>query len=374
GKEFGDRILKHIGKRALEIAQKTGAIVCRSSADTFMIYSPHLSDYRRLLDYLSDFEDENEEMKSLVRFRMGVYQNADKSLEMERRFDRAKMASDSMKGNLTEPIGYYSNSMRDSELLSEQLINDFPAALKERQFVVFFQPKYDVRGDRPVLSSAEALVRWKHPELGMVSPAAFIPLFEKSGLIQHLDHYVWAEAASQIRRWKEEFDRTVPVSVNVSRVDLYDPGLVDRFIAIVRENGIRNGDLVLEITESAYIDDSEKIIEKVGILRDMGFRVEIDDFGSGYSSLSMLSYLPMDALKLDMQFVKSAFKGTKDTRLLEAMFRLARTFKVPAIAEGVETEEQYLALKSMGCDIIQGYYFSRPVPAGEFARFIKEEV
>ena len=162
----------------------------------------------------------------------------------------------------------------------------------------------------------------------------------------------------------------LPVSVNVSRVDLYDPKLVDSLLEIVRENGLKNEELLLEVTESAYTNDARQIIEKVKQLRKLGFRIEMDDFGSGYSSLSMLSYMPIDALKLDMQFIRSAFRDRKDTRLLEAMIRLAASFEVPTIAEGVETAEQVFTLKMMGCDIIQGYYFSRPLPADEFEEIL----
>ena len=304
--------------------------------------------------------------------RMGVYANVDKTLDVERRFDRAKMAADTVRGNYAKSIGLFDNTLRETELRSEQLIEDFPAALRERQFLVFFQPKFDVHRDEPMLSSAEALVRWRHPKLGMISPGVFIPLFENNGLIQALDQYVWADAAAHIRAWKERLGVALPVSVNVSRVDLLDPSLVDKLQRIVSDNGLSYGEMLLEITESAYTADAEQIIQKVHQLRRLGFRIEMDDFGSGYSSLSMLSSLPIDALKLDMQFIRNAFRQHKDTRLLEAMIRLAESFEVPTIAEGVETEEQLLALKAMGCGIVQGYYFSRPLPAGEFEAFLIE--
>ena len=159
--------------------------------------------------------------------------------------------------------------------------------------------------------------------------------------------------------------------MNVSRIDLYDPDLTDRLLGIVKANGLSVEELLLEITESAYTENSDHIVEKVKKLRKLGFKIEMDDFGSGYSSLSMLSYLPIDALKLDMQFIRSAFTGRRDTRLLDTMICLAASFELPTIAEGVETAEQVSVLKRMGCDIIQGYYFSRPIPADEFEQFIK---
>ncbi len=373
GKARGDEILKHIAVKALEIVEETGGIVCRSEADTFMIYCPHVADYGAVFDSLTRFLKHGGNDDKRVRLRMGVYPEVDKKLDIERRFDCAKMAADSVKDHLNRPIGYYDHSMHDAEVLAEQLIDDFPAAIRKHQFVVYFQPKFNIKGEKTVLASAEALVRWRHPKLGMVSPGVFIPLFESNGLIERLDHYVWAEAAAHIADWKERLGDYVPVSINVSRIDLHDARICERLTDLVRKNGLKESDLLLEITESAYTENSDEIIERIKRLRAHGFKIEMDDFGSGYSSLSMLSFLPIDALKLDMQFIRSAFAGEKDTRLLEAMINLAVSFNVPTIAEGVETAEQVAALKELGCDIIQGYYFSRPLPSDEFERFIKEK-
>ena len=370
GKSRGDEVLRHVAEKAKEVVRTTGGIACRSEADTFLIYCPHRSDYSDILEAVSVPMGVDGSGGNRLRMRMGVYAEVDKSLDIERRFDRAKMAADTVRGSYTKNIGMYDNTLREAELLSEQLIEAFPEAIRERQFQVFYQPKFDIRPEEPVLSSAEALVRWRHPTLGMISPGVFIPLFERNGLIQTLDQYVWAETAAHIRAWKERLGISLPVSVNVSRVDLLDPALVDKLQKIVAENALSYGEMLLEITESAYTEDAEQIIEKVHQLRQLGFRLEMDDFGSGYSSLSMLSSLPIDALKLDMQFIRNAFKQQKDTRLLEVMIQLAESFRVPTIAEGVETSEQMLALKMMGCDIVQGYYFSRPLPADEFERFI----
>ena len=373
GKNYGDMVLKRIGEKAREIVEEDGGIACRSEADTFLIYCPHRTDYEALLEQVSinliDMAEGQSENR--IRIRMGVYAGADKSLDIERRFDRAKIAADTVRGSFTKSIGLYDDSMHEAELLEEQLIEDFPQAIRENQFEVHYQPKFDVRSDTPVLSSAEALVRWRHPELGMVNPGVFIPLFENNGLIYQLDSYVWRKAAEQIREWRTRLGFEVPVSVNVSRIDLYEPGLIPLLTEITESNGLTHQELILEITESAYTEKSGQIIEKVKTLRELGFLIEMDDFGSGYSSLNMLSTLPIDALKLDMQFVRNAFKERKDTRLLEAMIRLAESFEVITIAEGVETAEQVFTLKSMGCAIIQGYYFSKPLPSEEFEVFLK---
>ena len=208
----------------------------------------------------------------------------------------------------------------------------------------------------------------------MVSPAKFIPLFEENGLVQKLDHYVWKETAEQVRRWKEQFGIVVPVSVNVSRLDIYDPELENELLDIVHSNGLETSDILLEITESAYTDNSEQIIQKVEQLRADGFRIEMDDFGSGYSSLNMLTALPIDALKLDMRFVRNICTSEKALKMVELVIEIAEFLNVPVISEGVETVEQYQLLKNIGCDMIQGYYFSRPVPPEEFNQLIEKEL
>ena len=371
GKHYGDGILRQLGEKVRDVVREAGGIVCRRNGDTFMVYCPHREDYRDILKNAAASFTEDAPSDNRVRLRMGVYPRVDKALDMERRFDRAKSASDTVRGSFTKPIGFYDSAMHEAELYEERLVEDFSAAIRQEQFAVFYQPKFNVRSETPVLASAEALVRWRHPELGMISPAVFIPLFENNGLIQKLDIYVWQHAAAQIRDWKDRLGVSVPVSVNVSRIDMYDPGLVATFQALLKEYELLPGEFLLEITESAYTRDSAQIISTVKQLRDLGFRIEMDDFGTGYSSLNMISSLPIDALKLDMRFIREAFRDGKDTRLIELIIDIADYLKVPVIAEGVETEEQLNALRTMGCEIVQGYYFSKPVPAVEFERFLK---
>ena len=370
GKSYGDEVLKSIGALVRAMVMDEGGIVARREADTFMIYCPHRSDYSGILEAANRGLAEDEHAGSLVRLRMGVYANADKSIDVERRFDRAKMAADTVRSNFTRNISIYDDSMHSGELLHAQLLDDFTAALEQHQFVVYYQPKFNILGDEPVLCSAEALVRWHHPELGRISPGEFIPLFEENGLIRDLDNYVWRAVAEQLRDWKDRLGSYVPVSVNVSRVDMFDFDVVSTFTSLLDEFSLSANDICLEITESAYTEDSEQIIETVSRLRDCGFRIEMDDFGTGYSSLNMLTSLPIDALKLDMQFIRSAFSARKDTRMLEVILDISDSLNVPTIAEGVETAEQMFTLKTMGCDIVQGYYFSRPLPAEEYEVFL----
>ena len=373
GNAYGDEVLKHIGAKISDLVSAHGGLACRRGSDTFMLYIPHGASFKELLDAVS-VSLMGESAGSRVRLRMGVYESVDRTIEIERRFDRAKIAADTVRNNVTNNIAFYDVEMHKKELYDEQLIENFPRAISERQFKVFYQPKFDVWPDTPVLDSAEALVRWQHPTLGLISPGIFIPLFEENGLIQALDHYVWRTAVAQIKAWKDAYGFTMPVSVNVSRIDMYDPALIDTLLAILEENEITPSELHLEITESAYTQDSKQIIETVEKLRALGFKIEMDDFGTGYSSLNMISALPIDALKLDMMFIRTAFGERKDTRMLQFIIDIGDYLAVPVIAEGVENEEQLNALKAMGCDVVQGYYFSKPVPPEEYARFIEERI
>ena len=370
GTTYGDEVLRRIANRLREMVHDDDGTVCRLEADTFMIYCPHGKDFQEILENASVSMTGDESIGNRVRLRLGVYENVDKSLDMERRFDRAKMAADNARNSYTKVIGIYDNALHERELYAEQLIEDFPRAIAEHQFTVWYQPKFNVSQETPVLTSAEALVRWKHPTLGMISPGVFIPLFEDNGLIRTLDNYVWNMAAAQLKDWKERLGYSVPVSVNVSRIDMYDPELINNFRQLLDDNGLETKEFFLEITESAYTQDSEQIIDTVNRLREIGFQIEMDDFGTGYSSLNMISTLPIDALKLDMQFVRNAFRQQLDTRMLEVIIDIAGHLHVPVIAEGVETEEQMQVLKGLGCDIVQGYYFSKPVPADEFEPFL----
>ena len=366
GREFGDEVLRRVAQELTAAFGGSEEIVCRREDDTFLIYCPHREDYRDVLDRVCVQMDRDYQ----VRARIGVYSCADRSIDVERRFDRAKQAADTVKNSFSHAIGVYDSTMHEKELYAEQLLEQFHTAIREKQFSVFFQPKFDIRPDKPVLNSAEALVRWNHPTLGMISPGIFIPLFEENGLIRELDSYVWRETAENIRDWRDRLGRKVSVSVNVSRIDLGDPPLLKKLEGIVEETGIEHGQLLLEITESAYTDDAERIREVVKALRETGFFIEMDDFGTGYSSLNMITSLPIDALKLDMQFIRTAFRDGKDTRLIEAVIGLAQSLGLTTIAEGVETAEQMLTLKALGCDIVQGYYFSRPLPAAQFEAFL----
>ena len=371
GRAYADEVLKRIGAELFRIVRSNGGIACRREADTFQVYCPHMTDYAPLARQVTAAACGED--KGRVRIRVGVCPRVDKTVDMERRFDHAKCAADTLRNSFSESVAVYDESLREGEAYAERLLDDFRTALAQKQFAVYFQPKYGIRSPKPVLCGAEALVRWQHPELGMIPPGRFIPLFESNGLIRELDHYVWREAAAQIGDWRKRLGCSVPVSVNVSRIDMMDPDLADTFCRLVEENGLSFDDLHLEITESAYTEDSEEIIRVVSGLRARGFKIEMDDFGAGYSSLNMITKLPIDALKLDMMFIRTAFHETGNTGILKIMLDISRYLSVPMIAEGVETEEQMLTLQGLGCDIVQGYYFARPMPAKDFEAYLKSK-
>ena len=371
GRNYGDKLLQQIGNSLHELVSRTGGLACRSGSNSFCVYLPHSDSLRESLDaHIAKLDELTGDKK--ISIRLGVYSDDGSGLDMQQRFDCASLACAKLRGSYFTNYEFYDETLHNKEIHSERLINDMDMALEQKQFKVFFQPKYNICGDKPVLASAEALVRWSHHEFGMVSPGEFISLFEDNGIIQKLDHYVWNEAAAQIKRWKDTLGVTIPVSVNVSRVDVFDLMLESILDKILENNGITSSELLLEITESAYTDNSQQIIDTVKGLRDKGFCIEMDDFGSGYSSLNMLTSLPIDALKLDMKFIRNICTDKKACRLVGIMIEIARLLEVPVIAEGVETKEQMELLKELGCDIIQGYYFSKPLPPDEFEKLIRD--
>ena len=372
GRGVGDQILSQIGNYLQQILATLNAIACRAGADVFYVYTIHQDDYQDLLAALQTVLAKVAKVGN-IRIRIGVWQYVERDLDPESWFDRAKNACDRIGGNFTTSIAFYNSGLHSKHLREERLIRDIYDAIEHKDLKVYYQPKYAIQGDKPHLRSAEALIRWIHPSLGFINPGDFIPLFESNGLIQMVDNYVWNEAAAQIRRWKDEFDFTVPVSVNVSRIDIYDPELENKFCNILEQNKLTPNEYMIEITESAYSDNAQGLIDVLSSMRSKGFRIEMDDFGTGYSSLGMLTELPIDILKIDMSFVRNMEKHEKNKRMVELIIDIAKFLKVPCVAEGVETESQLQTLKRMGCDVIQGYYFSKPVPPEEFVKFIEKE-
>ena len=371
GREYGNKVLRTVGDIILEFLSGTDGIASRFDADNFAILCTHHEDHRAVLE---EFQQKLYERSTKVRLhlRMGVRVRRE-DMDTILLFDQAGTACMMVRGDFQKSLMVYDEEMLKKEMLDHRLLSDLRTALAEEQFYVVFQPKYDIQCDPPRLRSAEALIRWKHPELGMISPETFIPLFESKGLITLVDSFVWREAARQVATWKERYGFTLPVSVNLSRADIFDPTLTDRLCALIKDNGLEYNDIKLELTESAYTQDAKLLLGLICELRKVGFEIEMDDFGSGYSSLNMLSTMPLDVLKIEMSFVKNIESSETDLRLVELILDIAANLKLKVVAEGLETEGQLKLLRDAGCDLVQGYYFSRPVPANEFEKLIQKE-
>ncbi len=370
GHSFGDNVLRAISDELKFILDRTKGIACRCAPDTFFMYIPSGNNYAEIVSEIEHAIRRETGNSARISIRMGVYEKCGKNISIAQRFERAIVAGDSLKKNYNSEYMLYDLKMYETEMFSERLISDMDEAINGHQFKIHYQPKFTIGGDKPKLCGAEALVRWDHPRYGMISPGVFIPIFEKNGLIRELDHYVWNNAARQIKEWETVTGKTVPVSVNVSRVDIYDPELASTLLAIQKAHSLSNEELILEITESAYTDDSGHLAAQLDKLRNLGFRLEMDDFGSGFSSLNMLTSINLDAIKLDMRFVKNILNSEKDAKIVKLVKEIAEFLELPVIAEGVETKEQYLLLKEIGIEIIQGFYFSKPLPAAEFEKFL----
>ena len=335
------------------------------------MYIPHGAvDHEKITKDLEEHFDRFPDIN--VHIRAGVYQNVDKTLEMERRFDRAVQASNTIKNNYNQNLAVYDESIHQKRLLNLQLIDEFEQALSEEQFQLYFQPKYNIEKDEPYLASAEALIRWNHPERGMISPGIFIPLFESNGLIQKLDFWIWKKAIEYIASWKEKYGKAITLSINISRVDLYNHNLVGYLEDNLEKYGVSKDNLYLEITESAYTEETVQLLYVVDKLRNDGFKIEMDDFGTGYSSLAMLAQVPVDVIKMDMQFVSGLRSNEKRETMIRLVMDIAKQLGIGTIAEGVEEKETVDFLKSVGCHTIQGYYFSKPLPEEEFVKKFTE--
>lgn len=355
GREAGDRLLKTAAGFVRGMVGNAG-FCGRYSADRCLCLRERgMEDFGTWKDIPA--------LRGIV-MRWGVYEITDCSVPVEQMCDRAVLAVDSIKGKYDQYFAVYDDTLRD-KLLREKAITDaMETALAEEQFVVYLQPKYSLK--ESCMAGAEALVRWIHPEWGCLSPGAFIPLFEKNGFIHRLDEYVWERVCALLHQWREKGLPLLPVSVNVSRADVYQIHLVEILQGLVQKYGIDPAYLHLEITESAYAENPARIVSTMDRLRALGFPIEMDDFGSGYSSLSMLGQMKLDILKLDRKFVQNETAKPAGQSILGDVITMAHRMKLGVVAEGVETREQVGRLLAMGCDYAQGYYFAKPMPVREF--------
>ena len=293
----------------------------------------------------------------------GVYEIKDREESAAQMCNKAKMAIDSIKGEYDTFFAYFDEQLLEKTLNERRLISELEKALDEEQFCIFLQPQ--VNGDGNVVG-AEALIRWRHPEKGWILPNEFVPVFENTGMLWKVDRYVWEEAARRLKIWQSASKEDWHISVNLSPGDFYHLDVYKTFAGLVEKYKIEPFKLKLEITETVLMKDAKGQLEALQKLRDDGFEVEIDDFGSGYSSLSMLKDISADVLKLDMSFLRNSKKPERSWAIIQTIIELARELNMKVVTEGVETKEQVERLTAMGCELFQGYYFAKPMPISEF--------
>lgn len=364
GYVFGDSVLKALGSEISEFLSENEGIAGHFEADHFAIICSHFEDYKVFYDRLQK-KINPLSANSEIRLRMGV-RPWQKGIPPQHLIEQALAACNIARRKFMPDMIIFDDDMLKQENRKMQILNDFPRALKGQEFEVYYQPKYNIQTAEPELYSAEALVRWHHHELGLISPGEFIPLLEENGTTVAVDIYVWKEAARQAAQWQKKYKRLIPISINLSRLDIFDPTIEDVLDSILLENGLDRNAISLEITESAYCENTDEILSVIETLHEKGYKIEMDDFGTGYSSLNMLYSMPIDVLKMDRVFVNNIEHNEKKLHFLELILAIAKRLDVPVIAEGVETEAQYQLLKQAGCTYAQGFYFHKPLTAYEF--------
>ena len=365
--DTGDMLLVEIAERLKELSAEHNVIASRFTGDRFYLCLPVKEFYSMSMP--RQFASEQIDLE--IKLSYGVFLIEDqKELAISDMCDRAAIAAHNKERNEIEYIRYYSEEEHSQILESQQIEAEMKGALADRQFCAYIQPKYDVEKESVI--GGEALVRWQHPEKGMIPPYKFIGIFERTGFIVQLDYYVWEETCRYIAEWKEKGIFKGPISVNVSRAHFYNRELQDKLLELIAKYRIHPSDLQLEITETICAEDHNIIYRKIQELRDCGFEIAMDDFGSGYSSLNMLKEIPLDVIKMDLKFLDGAGDQRKSRYILESLIRLAQNMRLKVVVEGVETEEQVMFLKGIGNVRAQGYYYSKPVDAEEYAKMLEQ--
>ncbi len=370
GYEKGDSLLKYVADTLQRCIPND--IFCRVSNDNFAV----LLEYDDIAYIISKMKEINNEIQNFyliksIKYNIvissGVYLIGDRKEEIETILDKANLAKDTVKGNHKSDYSFYDEALRDTLLEEKYIENNMYGALEKQEFQVYLQPKYTLEDKN--IGGAEALVRWKH-EGSMIYPNKFIPLFEKNGFIIHLDMYVFEQVCYTIKRWLDNGINPIPISVNVSRVHLNNPNFIDKFKKIVEKYQVPASLIELELTENTVLDNVDMLINIMNKLKTIGFKLSMDDFGSGYSSLNLLKEIPIDVLKIDKEFFNS--KEVERTEIvINNVIKMARELNILVVAEGVEKEEQVETLTHMKCNMAQGFFFAKPMPIEEFEKLIK---
>lgn len=371
GQTAGDNFLLGIGRHLKKFCGKYNGIGAYMGEDNFALL---LSDNENILNAL-----EQDIINYVCQYNgtsgflpaMGIYRIEDTTLPVQTMYDYALIALNSTKGNYAKRSQVYDSRMIEVLEADHVLLTEIQTALNRHEFTFYLQPKCNLSTGKIV--SLESLVRWNHPVRGIVTPDKFIPLLEKNGLITALDIYVWNLVCQWLRSWIDNGRRPIPVSVNVSRSDIYAIDISEHFKDLIERYQLPSNLLIIEITESAYAKDNELITSVVDKLSALGFIVSMDDFGSGYSSLNMLKDMHFDELKIDMAFLKIKENSQTELKILETIVSMARLLNLTIIAEGIETEKQLELLLNIGCRYGQGYYFYRPIPYEDMAQILLDE-
>ena len=363
GMEKGNQVL--IKQAKLMASNPSERTICaRLMNDRFALCLPREEfDEKRVADSIKELQREFSGNSFHLHTYMGVYEIRDRDEAVSIMVDKANIAADTIKNNYDCCVAYYDEHLLEISIEQRRLLGEFEPALQNDEFVMYLQPQVKRDG---AAKGAEALVRWVHPSRGILTPYAFIDILENAGLIYKLDLYIWEKAAQKLAEWKEKGYGSYHISVNISTKDFYIIDIYETFTGLINKYGIAASNLHLEITETTLMTDFEKNMNIIHKLQDVGFRVEIDDFGSGYSSLNMLKDISADVLKIDMGFLRKSENEVKGQDILESIITLAGKIGMDVITEGVETKKQLDMLTMMGCHEFQGYYFSKPVPVSEF--------
>lgn len=367
GMKEGDKLLKFIAN-LIERKFADYKIICsRAVADQFYIFINRDAKYEKILyEIEKEIKSYNLNIEILMHF--GIYEIKNLKDPVSIMCDRVKLAIDSIKGKYNILYSYYDDEIIEKIMAEQQLLNCMEESLENKDFKVYLQPKTNLITGEVV--GAEALIRWIHKDLGFITPNRFIPLFEKNGFITNIDMFVLERVCFVIKNWLERDIKPIKISINLSRVDIYNPNLINMMMVIIDKYQVPIKYISLEITETSYTENSKQLITVVKQLKKIGFNIEMDDFGSGYSSLNMLEELPIDVLKLDMKFLETSSKTKNNIGILNFVVSLAKWLDLSLIVEGVETLEQVNYLKSIGYVYGQGYYFSKPMPENDFEEYL----
>ena len=367
GEKFGDEILLFVKEKLKELCNDRQFFM-NPSGDVFMVVTEY-DDEQMLMDFIKTIESGLTSFKNVkLQLTFGVYSIEDKNMEIRQMEDRAAIARMAAKTNVLTNVLFYKEQFKELLYTRKFIEENMHAAVEEKQFQMYLQPKYSISQNKIV--GAEALVRWTHPERGMVYPNEFIPIMEENGFIKIVDYYIWGEACRFIKKCAEVGITDCPISVNVSRHHLKDVEFMSVLADDIRENQIDKSLLELEITETV---NDLKISQVAMRLKEGGFTLLMDDFGSGYSSLNVLLETPFDVIKLDKKFMDNMMASEKGKLILEYVVSMAEKLGLGLLAEGVETKEQVELLRKIGCDKVQGYYFAKPMPQEEFFEFLIKE-